>query len=238
MQTAAPDAPGDRRRRPPRHRGLPRRRARAPRCARYPPFADLIRVVCSRRGAGRRAAAAGAWRPARRRAGAAVLGPAPLFRLRGRERFQVVLKTTRRRAAIAAVGAAVDARRATSASRRRLLGRRRPAVACGLAISRWRRVPTRRTARSPRSHTTARSRDPRAPRRGARATCASTAIRCCAAGRWRSTASTTRCARRSRRMGQLMHDALGHRARRHAGRRDAPRARLPRRARGARSPRS
>ena len=38
-----------------------------------------------------------------------VLGPAPLFRLRGRERFQVVAKTTDRAAAIAATGAAVDA---------------------------------------------------------------------------------------------------------------------------------
>jgi primosomal protein N' (replication factor Y) (superfamily II helicase) len=38
-----------------------------------------------------------------------LLGPAPLFRLRGRERFQVVLKTTERPAAIAATGAAVEA---------------------------------------------------------------------------------------------------------------------------------
>ena len=40
---------------------------------------------------------------------AAVLGPAPLFRLRGRERAQLLLKTTTRRAAVGAVGAAVDA---------------------------------------------------------------------------------------------------------------------------------
>ena len=38
-----------------------------------------------------------------------VLGPAPLFRLRGRERFQVVLKTGEREVAIAATGAAVEA---------------------------------------------------------------------------------------------------------------------------------
>jgi primosomal protein N' (replication factor Y) len=37
-----------------------------------------------------------------------VLGPAPLFRLRGRERFQVVVKATRREAAIAAVSDAVQ----------------------------------------------------------------------------------------------------------------------------------
>jgi primosomal protein N' (replication factor Y) len=38
-----------------------------------------------------------------------LLGPAPLFRLRQRERYQIVLKTTERAAAIAATGAAVDA---------------------------------------------------------------------------------------------------------------------------------
>jgi hypothetical protein len=38
-----------------------------------------------------------------------VLGPAPLFRLRGRERFQVVVKTGERADAVRATGAAVDA---------------------------------------------------------------------------------------------------------------------------------
>jgi primosomal protein N' (replication factor Y) (superfamily II helicase) len=37
-----------------------------------------------------------------------VLGPAQLFRLRGRERFQVVVKTTSRAGAIAAVASAVE----------------------------------------------------------------------------------------------------------------------------------
>ena len=37
-----------------------------------------------------------------------LLGPAALFRLRGRERVQVVVKTTARAAAVAAVGAAVE----------------------------------------------------------------------------------------------------------------------------------
>ena len=56
---------------------------------------------------------------------------------------------------------------------------------------------------------------PRSTPRPARAatprcsSCASTATRCCAAARCRSTASTTRCASEIRRMGQLMHDALG-----------------------------
>jgi primosomal protein N' (replication factor Y) len=37
------------------------------------------------------------------------LGPAPLFRLRGRERAQVVVKAADRAAAVEQVGAAVDA---------------------------------------------------------------------------------------------------------------------------------
>jgi primosomal protein N' (replication factor Y) len=40
-------------------------------------------------------------------ADAQLLGPAPLFRLRGRERAQIVIKATDRRAAVAAVGEAV-----------------------------------------------------------------------------------------------------------------------------------
>ena len=42
-------------------------------------------------------------------AGSEVLGPAPLFRLRGRERRQVVVKTGERAVAVRAVAAAVDA---------------------------------------------------------------------------------------------------------------------------------
>ena len=38
---------------------------------------------------------------------AQILGPAPLFRLRGRERAQIVIKAADRRAAVAAVGAAL-----------------------------------------------------------------------------------------------------------------------------------
>ena len=68
----------------------------------YPPFASLIRIVCARRAAGRRAIAIAA-APARadRPPGATVLGPAPLFRLRGRARSQLVIKATERPAAIA-----------------------------------------------------------------------------------------------------------------------------------------
>jgi primosomal protein N' (replication factor Y) len=76
---------------------------------RYPPFASLIRIVCSAPAAP--AAAAGAAAVAERLdpPGAQVLGPAPLFRLRGRERVQLVVKATRRAEAIAAVRGAVEA---------------------------------------------------------------------------------------------------------------------------------
>jgi primosomal protein N' (replication factor Y) len=74
---------------------------------RYPPFSTLIRVVCSSTEPGAAHAAAGAL--AARIPGA--LGPAPLFRLRGRERSQLVVKAPPegdgRRQAIGRVEAAV-----------------------------------------------------------------------------------------------------------------------------------
>jgi primosomal protein N' (replication factor Y) (superfamily II helicase) len=118
VQTTAPDAPAIEA--AARHDAagflageLERRRA-----LRYPPFADLIRVVASaeaaRAGGGAEVARAAATRVAdaiASGAGAAteVLGPAPLFRLRGRERWQVVVKTGERAAAVSATAAAVDA---------------------------------------------------------------------------------------------------------------------------------
>ncbi len=81
---------------------------------RYPPFAHLVRIVFSaEEGAPARAAAAGGrasscW--ARCRSGpeqSAVLGPADLFRLRGRERQVLVVKSAERRPAVRAVGEAV-----------------------------------------------------------------------------------------------------------------------------------
>jgi primosomal protein N' (replication factor Y) len=74
---------------------------------RYPPFSHLIRVVCSGPDAGRvgeaaRAVAAGL-------SVGQVLGPAPLFRLRNRERAQIVVKAGDRAAAVADVDAAVRA---------------------------------------------------------------------------------------------------------------------------------
>jgi primosomal protein N' (replication factor Y) len=87
----------------------------------YPPFASLIRVTCSAEEAVDAIAAAEAVREriaGRAGDGAAVLGPAPLFRLRGRERSQLVVKATSRRPAIAAVAAAVDAVARTPVGRR------------------------------------------------------------------------------------------------------------------------
>jgi primosomal protein N' (replication factor Y) len=122
VQTIAPEA------RPIRHAArhdsgaflaeeLDRRRALG-----YPPFGHLIRIVL---GAEQAPAARAAAQDVQERlqallngieetgtggeAAATLLGPASLFRLRGRERQVLVLKTTRRRAAVAAVGAAVAA---------------------------------------------------------------------------------------------------------------------------------
>ncbi|HTU78727.1 MAG TPA: primosomal protein N' [Solirubrobacteraceae bacterium] len=103
---------------------LERRRA-----LRYPPYSHLIRIVCSAESAQPARAAACALRDgivhreallatsagqatspeAGQHSGqnAAVLGPASLFRLRGRERSVLVLKAARRRPAVAAVGEAV-----------------------------------------------------------------------------------------------------------------------------------
>ena len=74
----------------------------------YPPFASLIRVVCAAAEA-TAAAEAASWLRARMRPPeATVLGPAPLFAVRGRARRQLLVKARHRAAAIAAVGAAVD----------------------------------------------------------------------------------------------------------------------------------
>ncbi|MEJ7825452.1 MAG: primosomal protein N' [Solirubrobacteraceae bacterium] len=76
---------------------------------RYPPFSSLIRIVCS---APEAAAVRGAAQALRAALGdidaAQVLGPAPLFRLRGRERAQLVIKAGDRAGAVRAAGAAVD----------------------------------------------------------------------------------------------------------------------------------
>jgi primosomal protein N' (replication factor Y) len=74
---------------------------------RYPPFSTLIRIVC--------ASDAGAAQPPPAHLAAAAiqerlpgsLGPAPLFKLRGKDRAQVVVKAAERRSAIDQVDAAV-----------------------------------------------------------------------------------------------------------------------------------
>jgi primosomal protein N' (replication factor Y) (superfamily II helicase) len=74
----------------------------------YPPFAGLIRIVCTSEEPGAALAAADAVAGRLENAPTAVLGPAPLFRLRGRERAQVVVKAADGPAAVRAVGAAVE----------------------------------------------------------------------------------------------------------------------------------
>ncbi len=88
---------------------LARRRA-----LRYPPFATLVRIVCGAEAPGAALATAAAIAAALREQdtdalGAQVLGPAVLFRLRGRERAQVVVKAIERPAAIRVVRDVVDA---------------------------------------------------------------------------------------------------------------------------------
>jgi primosomal protein N' (replication factor Y) len=74
----------------------------------YPPFSSLIRVVCSSHEGAAAGAVAAALRDRIDPPGAVVLGPAPMFALRGRARSQLVVKATDRRAAVLAVGQAVQ----------------------------------------------------------------------------------------------------------------------------------
>jgi primosomal protein N' (replication factor Y) len=75
----------------------------------YPPFSSLIRIVCAAEDAADAGAIAAALHGELNSGAGTVLGPAPLFRLRGRARAQLVVKATEREAAILGVGAAVDA---------------------------------------------------------------------------------------------------------------------------------
>jgi primosomal protein N' (replication factor Y) (superfamily II helicase) len=78
----------------------------------YPPFSHLVRVVCSATDSRAAHAAASAVGESLRESfgiqGPTVLGPAALFRLRGRERRVLVVKAAERRTAVAAVGEAVE----------------------------------------------------------------------------------------------------------------------------------
>jgi primosomal protein N' (replication factor Y) len=73
----------------------------------YPPHGELIRVVCSSQAEGLVLPAAQELRDRLELPQAQVLGPAPLFRLRGRERAQLLIKAGERPTAVAAVSAAI-----------------------------------------------------------------------------------------------------------------------------------
>jgi primosomal protein N' (replication factor Y) len=78
----------------------------------YPPYSSLIRIVCSAQsaaGAQAAAAALSAGLGSGAAGGSALLGPAALFRLRGRERRAIVVKAppSQRAAVVAEVGEAV-----------------------------------------------------------------------------------------------------------------------------------
>jgi primosomal protein N' (replication factor Y) (superfamily II helicase) len=109
VQTTSPDAPAIVSASHHDTRGFVAGELARRRALEYPPFADLIRIVCSGdepdapRAAAGEIAEAAALTPR-----AAVLGPAPLFRLRGRHRTQVVVKAHDRAAAVAAVRAVVE----------------------------------------------------------------------------------------------------------------------------------
>jgi primosomal protein N' (replication factor Y) len=76
----------------------------------YPPFSSLIRIVCSAEQAARAQLAAEGVRSAISRPEASVLGPAALFRLRGRERRALVVKApvASRSVVVQSVGEAVQ----------------------------------------------------------------------------------------------------------------------------------
>ncbi|MBV9337003.1 MAG: primosomal protein N' [Solirubrobacterales bacterium] len=83
----------------------------------YPPYGSLIRVVCSSPVAAEADAVAARLHGLIAGAGRIVLGPAPLFRLRGRSRSQLVIKSRHRAATVRAVGAAVEECAADAARR-------------------------------------------------------------------------------------------------------------------------
>ncbi len=69
----------------------------------------MIRIICASPDASAAQAAAGEVATELASSGVAVLGPAPLFMLRGKARVQLMVKATVREPAIVAVGTAVDA---------------------------------------------------------------------------------------------------------------------------------
>jgi len=104
VQTIAPDAPSLVHAAAHDSEGFLAGELRRREALRYPPYSTLIRIQTASPQPGAAQAAAQAVRDA---LAVPALGPAPLFRLRGRERSQVVVKAGERRAAITAVDAAV-----------------------------------------------------------------------------------------------------------------------------------
>jgi primosomal protein N' (replication factor Y) len=110
VQTLAPDAPSIAAAAQHDADGFLRGELARRRALRYPPYSSLVRVVCSSVERGAAHAAAVAVRERLDLVPGTVLGPAPLFRLRGRERAQLVLKAepADRADTIEHVGAAVE----------------------------------------------------------------------------------------------------------------------------------
>jgi primosomal protein N' (replication factor Y) len=82
----------------------------------YPPYSHLIRVICASPEAGPERAAADriAQLAVAGHAGLGVAGPAPLFRMKGRERAQALFRSERREPAVRAVREAVEATAASA----------------------------------------------------------------------------------------------------------------------------
>ncbi len=94
---------------------LERRRA-----LRYPPFSHLVRIVFSAEREAPLEAAAGALATRLRATlpqGSELLGPAPMFRVRGRHRRRILIKASDREGAVAAVREAVESRAADRSRR-------------------------------------------------------------------------------------------------------------------------
>ncbi len=233
VQTLAPGRRGDPRT-PPRHdaagflAGELERRARAALPAVLAP--DPGRALAWPTGAGSSARPASLARglASGSRAGASALGPAPLFRLRGRERRQ--RDRQGRRAARGAVDAVRDAVEAgsppASCARLTVVGRRRPAVssAYGHGRARTRRSRSAETidatteVEDAPAHERRLSEAERERRSGALALVASSATRCCARRASEVTDFDAELAERGRADGRDHARRDGRRPRRHPAR--------------------
>jgi len=125
VQTLAPEAPAIRHAAAHDAAGFLAGELERRRALRYPPFSHLVRIELAATDAApaQRAAEllADGLRPSLP-ADAELLGPAPRFRLRGRDRRQLLIKAGDREPAVAAVRAAVEAMAADGALREVALG--------------------------------------------------------------------------------------------------------------------